>query len=69
MISINTEVEYKSALQRVDTIWNADPGTPDGSELSRIIAFIEAYETKNFQIGLPDPEEAEKFRRDQNRDT
>jgi len=36
--------EYESALKRVDTILNAQKGTPEYSELIDLVAKIETYE-------------------------
>lgn len=62
---IKTEAEYQSALEELDSIFSAKPGTPDGDRFELLSLLIEAYEQKHFPIGPPDPIEAIKFRMDQ----
>ena len=62
---LKTEKDYKSALEHVRRLWNAEPETPDGDDLDVLITLIEAYEEKHYPIDPPDPVEAIKFRMDQ----
>lgn len=47
---IKTEQEYEVALDRVDAIFNAKSGTPEGDELALLLLSIEAYEDKNHPV-------------------
>ena len=64
---IRTEADYKAALKVISQLMENDPdvGTPDGDRLDVLATLVQAYETKNFPIGLPDPVEALKFRMEQ----
>src|SRR5262249_28846514 len=62
---IKTEEDYREALDRIDEIFDAKPGTPQGEELDLLVTLTELYEDKAFPIGLPSPLEAIRFRMDQ----
>ena len=62
---IKTNRDYKTALKRVDELFNSKPNTPLGDELDILITLVEAYEQKHFFIPPPDPIEAIKFRMEQ----
>ena len=63
--SIRTEEEYEAALARIDKIFDAEKGTPEGEELDELAGLVEFYEDKHYPIGLPDPISAIEFRMDQ----
>jgi len=62
---IKTETDYDIALERIDALMDADPGTPDGDELELLVTLVELYEKVAHPIDLPDPIEAIKFRMEQ----
>lgn len=62
---IKTENDYNQALERLELIFDAKPGTKEGDELEILGILIEKYENEYFPIGLPDPVEAIKFRMEQ----
>ena len=62
---IKTKKDYQQALERLDVIFDADQGTPEGDELEILSILIEQYENEKFPIDLPDPIEAIKFRMEQ----
>lgn len=62
---IKTEEEYKLALDRLEVIFEAEPGTPEGDELDLLSLLIDNYENIHFPIDLPDPVEAILFRMEQ----
>jgi len=51
---IHTEADYEAALQEVDQLLNAQPGTPDGDRLEILVTLIEVWEEKNYPIPEPD---------------
>lgn len=59
---IKTETEYRSALIRLETIFDAPIGTPESDEADIIGLLIDDYENKHFRIEAPDPIEAIKIR-------
>lgn len=62
---IKTEQDYFEALERLEVIFDALPGTNEGDELEILGILLEEYENKHFPIELPDPIEAIKFRMEQ----
>jgi HTH-type transcriptional regulator / antitoxin HigA len=62
---IKTEPDYKQALARIEELWDAEPNTKKGDELSVLAILAENYENEKYKILAPDPIEAIKFRMDQ----
>jgi len=62
---IKTESDYAAAMRRIEVVWGAAPGTPEGDELEVLVTLAEAYERQHYPIDLPDPVEAIKFRLEQ----
>lgn len=62
---IKNETDYDTALLRVDAIFDAQPGTPEGDELELLVTLIELYEEKAYPVDFPDPIAAIKFRMEQ----
>lgn len=62
---IKTKIDYELAMTRLETLFDAKKGTSKGDELEILSLLIEKYEDDNFQIELPDPIEAIKFRMEQ----
>jgi len=62
---LKTEAEYEQALTHLETLMDAQPGTPQEEELELFAVLIENYEREHFPIGLPDPIEAIQFRMEQ----
>jgi HTH-type transcriptional regulator/antitoxin HigA len=62
---IHTPDDHRAALARIEAIWNAEPGTPEGDELEVLATLVDAYERQAHPIGPPDPIEAIKFRLEQ----
>lgn len=62
---IKTEEAYELALQRLEVIFDAKPGTDAGDELELLALLIAKYEDEKYPIDLPDPIEAVKFRMEQ----
>ena len=59
---IKTEKDYEKALARINDLMDADPGTPEGDELERLVTLVEMYEKVKYPIDLAKPVEATKFR-------
>ena len=62
---IRTEADYEAALARIDTLMDAEPGTPEGEELDVLTDLVELYEAKHVQMGFPSPVAAIEFRMEQ----
>jgi HTH-type transcriptional regulator/antitoxin HigA len=50
---IKTEEEYNEALERLETVFNAEAGTAEGDELDSLATLIEQYEDERFPIVIP----------------
>jgi HTH-type transcriptional regulator/antitoxin HigA len=62
---IKTEADHAKAMARIEEIFAATPGTPEGDELDLLTMLVEQFEKAAFPIGLPDPVAAIRFRMDQ----
>lgn len=62
---IKTKKDYQAAMNRLEMIFDAKPGTPEGDELEVLGILIDKYEQEHYPIGYPDPIEAIKFRMEQ----
>ena len=62
---IRSEKDYNKALDRLEKIFDAKPGTKEGDELEILSILIDKYENEHFPIEMPDPVEAIKFRMEQ----
>ncbi|PZR37807.1 MAG: transcriptional regulator [Azospira oryzae] len=62
---IKTKKDYQQALARLEVIFDAKKGSPEGDELEIMGILIDQYENEHFPIDLPDPIEAIKFRMEQ----
>ena len=63
---IRSDRELDRALERIDELWGAKPGTPQGDELDVLMLLVEKYEEEHFAIPASDPVEAIKFLMEQN---
>lgn len=62
---VKTESDYDAALDRIDSIWGAEVGTPDGDELDILLTLVSVYESENHAVLPPSPIEAIKFAMEQ----
>lgn len=62
---VRTDEDLKAAFARMDELWGAEIGTPEGDELDILALLIERYEDEHCPIPASDPIEAIKFRMDQ----
>lgn len=62
---IKTKKDYQLALNRLEAIFDARPGTQEGDELEVLGILIDKYEQEHYPIDYPDPIEAIKFRMEQ----
>jgi HTH-type transcriptional regulator / antitoxin HigA len=59
---IKSNEDYQSALLRIESLMDAEEGTPELDELEMLASLVELYEDQHFPIDLPDPIEAIRFR-------
>lgn len=64
---IHSEEDYRAALKDVSALFEnePEPGTAEGDYFDIMITLIEAYETKQFPLDLPNPIDAIRFRMEQ----
>lgn len=64
---IHNEEDYRAALKNISALFDnePEPGTPEGDYFDIMVTLIEAYESKNFPLDLPNPIDAIKFRMEQ----
>jgi HTH-type transcriptional regulator/antitoxin HigA len=63
---IRTEEEYQATLATIDTLLDAEEGSPEEELLELLSILVEAYEDRHYPIDPPDPIEAIKFHMEQN---
>jgi HTH-type transcriptional regulator/antitoxin HigA len=59
---IKTESDYRTALKRLEVIFDAAIGTQESDEADVLGLMIDDYEKKHYPIDAPDPIEAIKIR-------
>jgi HTH-type transcriptional regulator / antitoxin HigA len=59
---IETEEEYEAALQRIDEIFHAIPGSPESDELKLLVVLVQKYEEEKYPLPPLDPIEAIEIR-------
>lgn len=52
---IRSEADYERALEDIEALFDARPGTPKGDELDVLTTLVEAYEAEHHPIDAPDP--------------
>ena len=62
---IRNDEDLTKAFERLEAIFQAEPGTPEADEMEILVALIEVYENKHYPIEASTPIEAIKFQMDQ----
>lgn len=62
---IRTDEDLRHAFIQLETIFQAEEGTPQADERDVLVTLIEVYESKHYDFGPADPVEAIKFRMEQ----
>lgn len=55
---IRSEADYEVALEEIERLFEARPGTPEEDRLEILTALVEVFENQHYAIPLPDPVEA-----------
>ena len=58
---IHSDQDYQAALQAIEQLWEAEPGTPESDMLEIWVTLVEAYEKSRFDLPAPDPVAALKY--------
>lgn len=59
---IRSDADYQLALMRLDEVFDAPVGSPEGDEADVLALLVDEYEKKHYPIDAPDPIEAIKIR-------
>ena len=62
---IRNDDDLRTAFRHLETVFQAEEGTPEADEMEMLVTLIEAYENRYYPIGPADPVEAIKFRMEQ----
>lgn len=62
---VKTDIDFRAAMAEIETLWKAEPGTPDGDRLEVLLALVELYEAKAHPIPPSDPIDAIEFMMEQ----
>jgi HTH-type transcriptional regulator/antitoxin HigA len=62
---VNSEQAYDEAIERIESLWGAESGTPEGDELDVLLTLVRVYEKDNHPVPPPTPIEAISFVMDQ----
>ncbi len=52
---IKTEADYQAALAEIESLFDAEPGTPKEDRLEVLTTLVEAYEDRHYSLSMPDP--------------
>lgn len=55
MKPIRTETDYRAALSEIETLWDAEEGTPEADRLEVLALLVQDYECRHYPIPAPDP--------------
>jgi len=58
---IKLEADYEQALQDIERLWEAEPGTPESDTLEILVTLVEAYEREHYELPPPDPIDALEY--------
>ena len=59
---IRTDIEYKVALKKLESVFDAPKGTIENDQAEVLITLIDKYESEKYPIDAPDPIAAIKIR-------
>ena len=62
---IKSEDDYNIALNRIEEIFDAKPGSPEFDEMELLVKLVEIYEYEKYPNSSPEPNTAIKFRMEQ----
>jgi HTH-type transcriptional regulator/antitoxin HigA len=58
---IRNEADHAAALERMEVLWNAEPGSDEAAELDAIATLVDAYEAKILAIPPGQPHEILRY--------
>jgi HTH-type transcriptional regulator / antitoxin HigA len=55
MKPVRTDEDHAAAIARIDVLWGAADGTPEGDELDALAVLVDAYEKSRWPLPVLDP--------------
>ena len=55
MQPLQNEAEYDAALETIDGLMGAAPGSPEADTLAALVDLVEAYEAAHWRVDAPGP--------------
>jgi HTH-type transcriptional regulator / antitoxin HigA len=55
MKPIKTEADYNAALQEIEQLFDAQPGSENADRLEVLVTLVKVYEDEHYPIPAPDP--------------
>lgn len=52
--AIKTKADYDAAMEQLEELWYAKPGTPEADQLEVLGILMDQYEAQKFRIAAPD---------------
>mgnify|MGYP000200080850 CR=1 FL=1 len=52
--AIKTKADYDAAMEQLENLWCANPGTPAADQLEVLGILIDQYEAQQFPLAAPD---------------
>lgn len=52
---IKTDVDYQAVLAEIESLFDAESGSPEADRLDVLTTLVEAYEARQHPIPVPDP--------------
>jgi len=62
---IRNDEDHSKAMERIEALWGAEPGTPEADQLEVLVTLVDAYEAEHHAVDPPDPIDALRFRMEQ----
>lgn len=47
------ELEYQMTLKEIEELMDAQPGSPEGDRLKRMVTLVEAFEAEHYPVEVP----------------
>jgi HTH-type transcriptional regulator/antitoxin HigA len=63
-LEIKSQIEYESALKRIDELWGAKSNSREGAEYDALFEAVEKYEAEHFPMDEPDSYAAVEYHLD-----
>lgn len=62
---IHDDAGHTWAMEQIELLWGALPGSSDAETLEVLVTLVDAYEAQHHRLDAPDPIEALRFRMEQ----